>query len=79
MGRILVREVLGLAVSVLVLVIDEGRSNFLSPWSISSRFFSKKSSSIKEGTKHGFKWGWSTLCKSGRKVSLMFVMGVGLL
>ena len=42
MGRILVREVLGLAVSVLVLVIDKGRSNFLSPWSISSRFFSKK-------------------------------------
>ena len=42
MGCILVREVLGLAVSVLVLVIDEGRSNFLSPWSISSRFFSKK-------------------------------------
>lgn len=49
MGRILVREVLGLAVSVLVLVIDEGRSNFLSPRSISSRFFSKESLGIKGG------------------------------
>ena len=35
MGRISVKEVLQLAISVLVLVSDEGKSNFLSSRSIS--------------------------------------------
>lgn len=47
---------------VLSSTFSVGNSNFLRSRSIFSMCFSKGSSELNEGTKHGFDWRWSTLC-----------------
>ena len=55
MLRVSVKRVLSLSDKVVVSIFDMGNSNFLRSRSISSMYFSKESSDINDGTKHGFK------------------------